>query len=64
MKESEKEPERREQCRTCECYKEKIPCERGSEFSIGECRAGPPVDDYRWPKVAGSDWCLEWGRKR
>lgn len=56
--ESEKEPERRERCETCECF------DYSPMTNDGTCRAGPPKADFVWPRVKKKDWCLEWGRKR
>lgn len=25
--------------------------------AVGECRSGPPTENYRWARTAEGDWC-------
>lgn len=28
--------------------------------TVGECRGGPPVADFKWPKTISDDTCASW----
>jgi hypothetical protein len=29
----------------------------GAAGAVGECRAGPPLQDWRWQRTKEDDWC-------
>ena len=46
-------------CATCRHFL-KIPASRSVHTEcVGECRNGPPVADWKWPKVRDVDYCSE-----
>jgi hypothetical protein len=46
-------------CETCRHWHPKTAAARAEAHAVGECRSGPPLRDFTWPRSKASDTCGE-----
>jgi hypothetical protein len=48
-------------CETCQHWRKVAARDVRAEGAVGECRAQPPIADFRWPRTAASHFCSHYG---
>lgn len=48
-------------CETCRHWRALTARDVRAEGAVGECRANPPMGDFRWPRTAASHFCSHYG---